>query len=128
MKQFFHHPKDSSSSDLTRSALQVNALPIERLQLFNNENAYGPSPNVQALFNEIKGQDLARYADPASSQLVSLLSRQYNCSPKKLMIGAGSSELIELLCKVYGIGHHVSEAKVWPLVPLHQYTCGVHSC
>jgi histidinol-phosphate aminotransferase len=91
------------------------------LRLSHNENAYGPSPRVKALAHWLGSEPIARYADPESARLVALLAERYGCTPAELMVGSGSSELIELLCKVHGPGRRVVLAE--PAFPWYRQVC-----
>lgn len=56
-----------------------------------NANPLGPCPSVLAA---IKAADLTSYPDPAYSDLRKKLADFHNVTPKRIVVGAGASELI----------------------------------
>ena len=70
------------------------------IKLASNENSLGPSPKViQAL--AAAAQRSLRYPDGASTSLRRALAAHYHLDVKRVIIGAGSDELIELLGKTF---------------------------
>jgi len=70
------------------------------IKLASNENALGPSQ--QALRAMVAaGKDLFRYPDGASTRLRQALADKAGVLPDRVIVGAGSDELIELLGKTY---------------------------
>lgn len=80
---------------------EAKAAPGQRLlRLASNEGAYGPPPKaveaVQAYLPE-----LHRYPDGSCAALREALASKHRTSPEKIVCGAGSDELIGLLCRAY---------------------------
>ncbi len=70
------------------------------IKLASNENPLGPSPKALAAMQRL-GKNLFLYPDGASTSLRAALARQANTEPERVMVGAGSDELIELLGKTF---------------------------
>lgn len=70
------------------------------IKLASNENPLGPSPRaLRALVKS--GRELFRYPDGASTALREAVAASCGVHPSRVIIGAGSDELIELLGKTY---------------------------
>ena len=69
------------------------------LKLSANESALGPSPNVISIFNE--KLDLKKYPDGNSENLKRVISRNFNIDQHQIIIGAGSDEIISLICQSF---------------------------
>lgn len=78
-------------------------LPVDRLiKLDANENPYGPSPRVAAALEAAGRSTLNPYAiypDPDHTVLRDALSRYTGQPPERIICGAGSDELIDLLMR-----------------------------
>jgi histidinol-phosphate aminotransferase len=72
--------------------------PDEVLDFSVNSNPYGPSPRVHEAMN---GVPLDRYPDRDSVALRRMLSRRFNTHPNRILVGNGTSELIQMLCFAY---------------------------
>jgi len=70
------------------------------VKLASNENPLGPSPKALAAMRKV-GEKLFLYPDGASTSLRAALAKQGRTSPERVIIGAGSDELIELLGKTF---------------------------
>jgi histidinol-phosphate aminotransferase len=70
------------------------------IKLASNENALGPSPRALRALERVE-RDFFRYPDGASTSLRHALARQSRVRPDRVIIGAGSDELIELLGKTF---------------------------
>ena len=70
------------------------------IKLASNENPLGPSPKALAAMRKAGGK-LFLYPDGASVSLRAALARQAGVSADRVIIGAGSDELIELLGKTF---------------------------
>jgi histidinol-phosphate aminotransferase len=68
--------------------------------LASNENAYGPSPAAAAAITASLA-DTGRYPDSAGFELRQALSRHHGLPPESIVLGAGSSELIDLLARTF---------------------------
>ena len=70
-----------------------------RIILDANENPYGPSPRVKealAAFDRYH-----RYPDPDQKTLRGLIARYVGVERESVVVGNGSDELIDLLCRIY---------------------------
>ena len=75
-------------------------LSLEQIvKLDGNENPYGCSPRVGRALAEFSSYH--RYPDPLQEETRALLAGHTGVSPEKLMLGAGSDELIDGLMRVY---------------------------
>jgi histidinol-phosphate aminotransferase len=70
------------------------------VKLASNENPLGPSPKALAAMGQA-ARKLFLYPDGASVSLRAALARQAGVSTDRVIIGAGSDELIELLGKTF---------------------------
>jgi len=70
------------------------------IKLASNENAWGTSPRVAPAVQRA-AQRAFRYPDGASTELREALARRHKVSPKQVIVGAGSDEIIELLGKAF---------------------------
>ncbi|MCS6839265.1 MAG: histidinol-phosphate transaminase [Roseiflexaceae bacterium] len=79
------------------------SLPVERIiKLDANENPYGPSPRALAALAAVARDAPHRYAiypDPDHTRLRAALSRYIGQPPERIICGAGSDELIDLLMR-----------------------------
>ncbi len=72
----------------------------EVIKLASNENPFGPSPKVlNALQATI--QNLSRYPDASYRSLVDKLAKHCLVAPNQIVLGNGSNELIDLLCRIF---------------------------
>ncbi len=69
-------------------------------KLASNENALGPSTRALRAMTAV-GKDLFRYPDGSSHRLREAVARQARVNIDRVIIGAGSDELIELLGKTF---------------------------
>jgi histidinol-phosphate aminotransferase len=63
-----------------------------------NLNPFGPSPAVIAA---VRAANWERYPDPAAGRLRGLLAARLGVAPERLLVGNGSSELIDLVCRAF---------------------------
>lgn len=70
------------------------------IKLSSNENAFGPSPKAVTALAEA-AKDLHRYPDGHSMPLRQAIAKHYKVDPACLVLGAGSDELLTLLCQAY---------------------------
>ena len=66
------------------------------LKLSANESALGPSPKVLNIFKD--KLDLKKYPDGNSENLKKTISKTFNLDKSQIIIGAGSDEIISLIC------------------------------
>jgi len=73
---------------------------VDSIKLASNENPWGPSPKVvRALRSELL--NLHRYPDGSCYYLVRALAERLGVAAGEIMLGNGSSEVIELLVKAF---------------------------
>ena len=70
------------------------------IKLSANESSLGVSPNVRRLFNS-KNLITNRYPDSKSKLLRKAISKEFKCDFNKIICGAGSDEIIQLICQLY---------------------------
>lgn len=72
--------------------------PIAKLS--SNEGALGPSPKAMAAYAKA-ATELHRYPDGAAEKLRTSIGRHYGLDPARIICGAGSDELLNLLVRAY---------------------------
>ncbi|MCP4328727.1 MAG: histidinol-phosphate transaminase [Alphaproteobacteria bacterium] len=85
------------------------ALPgIDRvIRLASNETPLGASPRARDAYRA-QSESLHRYPDGGANALRAALGRHHGIDPARVVCGAGSDELISLLCRAYaGLGDEV---------------------
>lgn len=70
------------------------------IKLASNESALGPCPAAVAAL-QAAADDVHRYPDGHCVALRSALAAQHGLDPERIVCGAGSDELIGLLCRAY---------------------------
>ncbi len=70
------------------------------IKLSSNEGAFGPSPMAVKAMQEA-AKDMNRYPDSGCSALREALAKKNNISADSIVCGAGSDEIISLLCSAY---------------------------
>lgn len=87
------------TSPVGQNSLKAN----KSIKLSSNENPFGCSKKVkQAITGEFT--NLHRYSDGACKKVRKKISDIYNIESSKIVCGAGSDELITLLCMAYAAG------------------------
>jgi len=69
-------------------------------KLSSNETPLGPSPNAVAAYRSV-AENLQDYPDGASTALREAIGRVFGLDPARLVCGAGSDELINLVADAY---------------------------
>ncbi len=81
------------------------------IKLASNEGALGPSPKATAAYEAAAGE-LHRYPDGECLDLRRAIGRRHGLDWTRIVCGAGSDELIALLCRAYaGPGDEVLHAE-----------------
>ena len=75
------------------------------IKLNTNENPYPHSPRVVAAVRKAADRSLRLYPDPLSDSLRSLAGAVYGVSPRNVLVGNGSDELLSILMRCF-IGAH----------------------
>ena len=70
------------------------------IKLSANESALGVSPKVKRLLNN-KNLILSKYPDSKAQVLRKEISNKFNCDFNKIICGAGSDEIIQMICLLY---------------------------
>lgn len=69
-------------------------------KLSSNEGALGPSPRAMAAYAKAAAE-LHRYPDGDTAKLRAALGRHYGLDPARIVCGAGSDEILNLLVRAY---------------------------
>ena len=69
------------------------------IKLSANESALGVSPRVKKIISK-KDLKFFRYPDPKSKNLRKQLSKKFRCDQDRIICGAGSDEVIQMLCQL----------------------------
>src|SRR5918911_996181 len=69
-------------------------------KLSSNESPLGPSPKAIAAYHDVAGE-LQDYPDGAASALREAIGRVFGLDPSRLVCGAGSDDLLNLLARAY---------------------------
>src|SRR5258707_13783744 len=69
-------------------------------KLSSNEGALGPSPKAMAAYAKAAAE-LHRYPDGDSTKLRAAIGRHYGLDAERIVCGAGSDELLNLLVSSY---------------------------
>ena len=70
------------------------------IKLSANESSLGVSLNARRLFNN-KSLITNRYPDSKSMVLRKAISKEFRCDFNKIICGAGSDEIIQMICQLY---------------------------
>ena len=70
------------------------------IKLSANESALGVSPRVKNILNN-KNVILSKYPDGKAKVLRKEISSKFNCNFNKIICGAGSDEIIQMICQLY---------------------------
>ena len=70
------------------------------IKLSANESALGVSKRVKKLTSS-KKFNYFRYPDSKSKDLRNQISKKFNCDKEKIICGAGSDEIIQMLCQLF---------------------------
>lgn len=76
------------------------------IKLASNENPRGPSPAAVAALRDAAA-GVHRYPDNRAHMLRVELARVHGVAQEEIVLGAGSNEIIDLLCRMFGTGHAV---------------------
>jgi len=70
------------------------------IKLSANESALGVSPKVKKVLNN-KNLILSKYPDSRAQVLRKEISNKFSCDFNKIICGAGSDEIIQMICQLY---------------------------
>ena len=71
-----------------------------KIKLSANESALGPSPKAIKEFNKVS-KNLKRYPDSDGIFLKKELAKKFKLDPKRIILGSGSDQIFELICKSF---------------------------
>ncbi len=74
------------------------SLPV--IKLSSNETPFGPSPRAVEAYREAAA-NLSRYPDGSATELKEAIAKLYGLDPSRIVCGAGSDELLNLLAAAY---------------------------
>jgi len=69
------------------------------IKLSANESALGTSPKITKEI--IRNINLSKYPDSKSKNLRLRISKKFNCNFEKIICGAGSDEIIQIICQLF---------------------------
>ena len=72
----------------------------EIIKLSANESALGVSAGVKKVISK-KNLNFFRYPDGKSKKLRNQISKKFRCDKDKIICGAGSDEVIQMLCQLF---------------------------
>ncbi len=72
----------------------------DTIKLSANESAFGVSSRVKKILLRRK-LSFFRYPDGKSKKLIYQISKQFKCNKDKIICGAGSDEIIQMLCQLF---------------------------
>ena len=70
------------------------------IKLSANESALGTSSRVKKILLRRK-LNFFRYPDGKSKKLIYQISKKFKCNKDKIICGAGSDEIIQMLCQLF---------------------------
>ena len=73
---------------------------LAKIKLSANESALGPSPKAKKEYIKVS-KSFARYPDSDGSYLRESLGNKFKLDKNRIILGAGSDQIFELICKAY---------------------------
>ena len=73
---------------------------LARIKLSANESALGPSPKAKKEFIKVS-KSFSRYPDSDGTLLRDTLSRKFKLDKNRIILGSGSDQIFELICKSF---------------------------
>ena len=70
------------------------------IKMSANESALGPSPMAIKEYNKVS-KNFKRYPDSDGVNLRETLAKKFKLDPNKIILGSGSDQILELVCKVF---------------------------
>ena len=70
------------------------------IKLSANESALGISKRVQKVLKTFDNK-ISKYPDSKFKELTNIISKKYNCNRNRIICGAGSDEIIQMLCQLF---------------------------
>tara|TARA_B110000196_G_C21079076_1_gene631511 strand:- start:93 stop:1172 length:1080 start_codon:yes stop_codon:yes gene_type:complete len=72
----------------------------DSIKLSANESALGPSPKAIRAFEDERAK-IFKYPESDSNYLRKVISKKYNIDPSRIVCGAGSDQVFDLICKLF---------------------------
>jgi histidinol-phosphate aminotransferase len=88
------------NSEKYKAGLSIFGKKTAKFKLSANESALGPSPKAIKAYNKVS-RIFKRYPDSDGIDLRKRLAKRFKLDPKKIILGSGSDQILELVCKVY---------------------------
>jgi len=73
---------------------------VAKVKLSANESALGPSPKAVKEYLKLS-KNLNRYPDSDGINLRKALAKKFKLDPNKIILGSGSDQILELVCKAF---------------------------
>ncbi len=73
---------------------------LVKIKLSANESALGPSPKAVKEYNKVS-KNFKRYPDTNGNSLRTTIARKFNLDKNKIILGSGSDQIFELVCRAY---------------------------
>ena len=73
---------------------------LAKIKLSANESALGPSPKAKKEYIKVS-KSFARYPDTNGTYLRETLSKKFKLDKNRIILGAGSDQIFELICKAF---------------------------
>jgi len=89
------------------------------IKLSNNENPYGISPIAAHAIQKLLAQGIGRYPDPVGKELSVRLAEMHAVAPRRIVLGNGSENILELLCQAFLCAGDVAITQL-PCFGLHE--------
>ena len=71
-----------------------------KIKLSANESALGPSPKAIKEYLKLS-KNFKRYPDSNGINLRKVLAKKFKLDPSKIILGSGSDQILELICKAF---------------------------
>jgi histidinol-phosphate aminotransferase len=113
-RRFAHLLGAGAAFAVTKPALSLARQPIAAppaagiVRLGSNENPFGPSPKARKAMTDAF-EFACRYPDDHAEQLVAMIAKQDGVAPEQVLLGAGSSEILEI-CAIAFTGRGAERA------------------
>ena len=73
---------------------------VAKIKLSANESALGPSPKAIKEYLKLS-KNFKRYPDSDGINLRKSLAKKFKLDPNKIILGSGSDQILELICKAF---------------------------
>ena len=82
------------------SSVEILRKRLIKTRLNANESALGPSPKAKKEYNKVS-KNFKRYPDNYGFSLKNALSKNFKLDSSRIILGAGSDQILELICKLF---------------------------